>query len=95
MLKEGRPATPRRPFFTPATGRLRREKYMLTGLALRILVALQSVPAAQDEDGQTLAEYSLIIGVIAVAIVGIALVVFRDALAGAFNGVIPCLTGSC
>lgn len=68
---------------------------MLTGLALRILVALQSVATVQHEDGQTLAEYSLIIGVIGVAIVGLAVVVFRDALTGAFTGVIPCLTGSC
>jgi Flp pilus assembly pilin Flp len=68
---------------------------MLTGVALRILGALQGIGTVQDEDGQTLAEYSLIIGVIGVAIVGIAMVVFRDTLAAAFTGVIPCLTGSC
>jgi Flp pilus assembly pilin Flp len=68
---------------------------MLTGVALRILGALQGMNTAPDEDGQTLAEYSLIVGVIAVAIVGIALVVFRNTLAQAFTSVVPCLTGSC
>ena len=68
---------------------------MLTSVALRILGTLQGMNTVQDEDGQTLAEYSLIVGVIAVAIVGIALVVFRDTLAQAFNSVVPCLTGSC
>ncbi|HYM14320.1 MAG TPA: hypothetical protein VEZ14_02040 [Dehalococcoidia bacterium] len=68
---------------------------MLTAVTLRILGALQGLAAPTDDDGQTLAEYSLIVGVIAVAIVGIALIVFRTALAGAFNSVLPCLTGSC
>lgn len=69
---------------------------MLTHLALRMLMALQSVGTRiQDEDAQTLAEYSLIITVVAVGVVLLAVMVFRDAVAGAFNAALPCLTGSC
>ena len=69
---------------------------MLTTVALRILMALQGIGARTlDEDGQTLAEYSLIISTIAVGTVTIAIVVFRDTLAATFNSAIPCLTGSC
>lgn len=67
---------------------------MLTTLTMRILGALYGIGTGND-DGQTLSEYSLIVGVIAVAIVGLALVVFRTALSAAFNSVLPCLGGSC
>jgi Flp pilus assembly pilin Flp len=50
---------------------------------------------ASGQDGQTLAEYGLIVTVVAVALVGLALIVFRDSLAGAFDAVLACLDGSC
>lgn len=69
---------------------------MLNDAALRMLCALQGLTERlQREQGQTLAEYSLIVTTIAVAVTVLAVVVFRDAIAGAFNSVLPCLTGSC
>ena len=69
---------------------------MLNDAALRMLSALQGLTQRfQREDGQTLAEYSLIVTTIAVAVVVLSVIVFRDAIAGAFNSVLPCLTGSC
>ncbi len=69
---------------------------MITTVALRLLVALQSMlPDARDENGQTLAEYSLIISVIAIGAVLLGMIVFRDALAGAFNRASACLNSSC
>ncbi len=69
---------------------------MLTGVALRVFIALRGIGTRIDgDDGQTLAEYSLIITTIAVAVTILSVVVFRNALAAAFNSVIPCLTGSC
>lgn len=69
---------------------------MLTSVALRVFVAMQQFGArTQDEDGQTLAEYSLIISAIAVAAVITGILVFREALTGAFNKASNCLNGSC
>lgn len=69
---------------------------MLNELGIRALVALQALLArGRDDDGQTLAEYSLIITAIAVAVVILALVAFRGALAGAFNAATGCLDGAC
>ena len=45
--------------------------------------------------GQTLAEYSLVVTVVALGVTVLALVVFREALAGAFTSVTACLDGSC
>jgi Flp pilus assembly pilin Flp len=45
--------------------------------------------------GQTLAEYSLIITVIAVGVVVIGMTVFRNELIGAFHTSSSCLDGSC
>lgn len=47
------------------------------------------------EDGQTLAEYGILITVISVAVVALALVLFREALGATFQSVVPCLQGSC
>ena len=47
------------------------------------------------ERAQTLAEYGLILTLVAVAVVVPAAVIFRDALAQAYNDAAPCLTGSC
>jgi len=69
---------------------------MFTDAALWMLVAVQGIGARlQRQEGQTLAEYSMIITLIAVGVVVLAVVVFRDALTGAFNSVIPCLNGTC
>ena len=50
---------------------------------------------ASSQVGQTLAEYSIIVTIIAVGTVLLALIVFRDSLAGAFDAVVTCLDGSC
>lgn len=73
---------------------------MLNELALRAVVALQALGNAieakfQDEEGQTLAEYGLIMAVIAVATVITAVVLFRGAIISAFNSATNCLDGSC
>ena len=69
---------------------------MFQEIGLRLLSALHSVQAKfQDDQGQTLAEYGLIMAVIAVAVVIIAVVAFRGAIVSAFNGSTKCLSGSC
>jgi Flp pilus assembly pilin Flp len=69
---------------------------MLQELALRALVAIKLFEAkTQDEEGQTLAEYGLIMAVIAVAVVVAAVVAFRGAIVTAFNSATACLDGSC
>jgi Flp pilus assembly pilin Flp len=69
---------------------------MLKNLALRVLVALQAIESkVKDEEGQTLAEYGLIMAVIAVAVISLAVVAFRGAIVSAFNGATKCLSGSC
>ena len=69
---------------------------MLKDLVLRVLVALQGVEAkTRDEEGQTLAEYGLIMAVIAVAVVIVAVVAFRTAIISAFSSATNCLDGSC
>ena len=53
---------------------------MFKNLALRVLAALQSIESSvKDEEGQTLAEYGLIMAVIAVAVVAAAAVAARGA----------------
>lgn len=69
---------------------------MVNELALRVLVALKSFGQTiesklQDEEGQTLAEYGLIMAVIAVAVVVAAGVAFRGAIIGAFGAATDCL----
>ncbi len=49
----------------------------------------------QDEAGQTMAEYGLLMVVIAVAVVVLAIFVFRDAIIGAFTSAAECLDGDC
>ncbi len=63
---------------------------------LRMLAGWHNLQArAQDEEGQTLAEYGLIMAVIAVSVVVLAVVAFRGAIVTAFNGAVACLDGSC
>jgi Flp pilus assembly pilin Flp len=69
---------------------------MIKDLALRMLVAFQALEAkVKDEEGQTLAEYGLIMAVIAVAVVVLAVVAFRGAIVTAFNNATNCLDGTC
>ncbi len=69
---------------------------MLQELALRALVAFQMFEAkTKDEDGQTPAEYGLIMAVIAVAVVVAAVVAFRGAIVTAFESATNCLDGNC
>ena len=63
---------------------------------LRVLTGWQGLQARMsDEEGQTLAEYGLIMAVIAVAVVVTAVVLFRTAIITAFNSATACLDGSC
>ena len=69
---------------------------MLKDLVLRVLVALQGIESkVKDEEGQTLAEYGLIMAVIAVAVVVAAVVAFRGAIVTAFSSATNCLDGTC
>jgi Flp pilus assembly pilin Flp len=69
---------------------------LLNEALLRILTGWQELQArAQQEEGQTLAEYGLIMAVIAVSVVVLAVTVFRNAIVGAFNAATHCLSGTC
>jgi Flp pilus assembly pilin Flp len=69
---------------------------LLNEALLRVLTGLQGLQARRyGEEGQTLAEYGLIMAVIAVATVIAAVVLFRDAIVSAFNSATNCLDGSC
>ena len=69
---------------------------MLNDVVLRLLCSVQiRFEHLRDDRGQTLGEYSLIITTIAVGLVLLAVLVFRDALGGAFNAATNCLDGSC
>jgi Flp pilus assembly pilin Flp len=61
-----------------------------------MLVAVQALEAkVKDEEGQTLAEYGLIMAVIAVAVIVLAGVAFRNAIVSAFQSATNCLDGTC
>ena len=63
---------------------------------LRLMAGLHEIRARlADEEGQTLAEYGLIVAVIAVAVVVGAVIAFRGAIMGAFNSALDCLDGTC
>ena len=69
---------------------------MLNNLVLRVLVAIQGIEMKmKDEEGQTLAEYGLIMAVIAVAVIVAAGVLFRNAIIGSFSSATNCLDGTC
>ncbi|MBI4570731.1 MAG: Flp family type IVb pilin [Chloroflexi bacterium] len=69
---------------------------MLNEALLRVLVGWHELQArTQDEKGQTLAEYGLIMAVIAVAVVVTAVTLFREQIIVAFNSATGCLDGSC
>ena len=67
----------------------------LNNAFLRLLTWQAPRIEISDEKGQTLAEYGLIMAVIAVAVVITAVTLFRGAIIGAFNSATTCLSGSC
>jgi Flp pilus assembly pilin Flp len=68
----------------------------LSDLPLLALAKAQSaLHDVRAERGQTLAEYSLIITVVAVGTVLLAILAFRESLAGAFDRGTDCLDGNC
>ncbi len=69
---------------------------LLNEALLRVLAGWHGLQArASDEEGQTLAEYGLIMAVIAIAVTVTAVIAFRGAIIAAFNGAVNCLDGSC
>lgn len=69
---------------------------LLNEALLRILTGWHGLKARlSDEEGQTLAEYGLIMAVIAVAVVVTAVIAFRTAIINAFTSATDCLDGTC
>lgn len=69
---------------------------MLEQLTLRMYLGLREmVERARDEEGQTLAEYGLIMAVVAVSVMVVAAVALRGGIINAFNSASTCLGGSC
>ena len=69
---------------------------LLNEAILRVLTGWHGLEArANDEEGQTLAEYGLIMAVIAVAVVVTAVTLFRTQIIAAFTAATACLTGTC
>lgn len=64
-------------------------------MLLRVLSFQIPKIEVSDEKGQTLAEYGLIMAVIAVAVVVTAVTLFRGAIITAFNSATNCLDGTC
>ena len=56
---------------------------------------LNAARDAANEAGQTLAEYSLILTLVAVGVTVISILFFSAALAGAFDSVTACLGNAC
>ena len=54
-----------------------------------------SIARTRDEEGQTLAEYGLILAVVAVATIVAAGIAFKGAIVSAFNSATDCLDGTC
>ena len=67
---------------------------ILNEALLRVLTGWNGLQARlSDEEGQTLAEYGLIMAVIAVAVIVAAGVAFQGAIVGAFDAATACLSG--
>lgn len=70
--------------------------HVLNEALLYLVVARHRLLArVQDDEGQTLAEYGLIMAFIAVTVVVGSVVFFRDAVVTSFNTATDCLDGSC
>ena len=69
---------------------------LLNEALLRVLTGWHELQArSKDEDGQTLAEYGLIMAVIAVAVVVTSVTLFRTQIIAAFTSATDCLDGAC
>lgn len=69
---------------------------MVTNAALRMFVTLRTAVARlQDEEGQTLAEYGLILSIISVFVMSGAAVILRTQIESAFNNAAACMDASC
>ncbi len=69
---------------------------MVRDALLGILVYFQTLAArADDDDGQTLAEYGLVLSVVAVGAIVASVIAFRDVFITAFDGATGCLDGDC
>ncbi len=68
---------------------------LLDEVLLRLMTWHAPEFRVSEEKGQTLAEYGLIMAVIAVAVVVTAVTLFRGAIITAFNSATGCLDGSC
>jgi Flp pilus assembly pilin Flp len=68
---------------------------MVTNVGHWLLCKLQVLTLrARDESGQTLAEYGLIVALIATAIVVLAVFTFKEAIVSSFSGAETCLTNA-
>jgi Flp pilus assembly pilin Flp len=68
---------------------------LLNEALLRVLTGWQGLRARlTDEEGQTLAEYGLLMAVVAVAVAATAVLAFRMAIIGAFTSATDFLNGS-
>ncbi len=69
---------------------------LLNEALLRVLTGWHELQTrSKDEDGQTLAEYGLIMAVIAVAVVVTSVTLFRTQIIAAFTSATDCLDGTC
>jgi Flp pilus assembly pilin Flp len=64
-------------------------------LSERFLRLLLWLGALRRENGQTLAEYALLISLVAVAVTATALIAFRDQFAAGYDSMSDCLHGLC
>jgi Flp pilus assembly pilin Flp len=60
-----------------------------------LLLAARLQAMAGRERGQTLAEYGLIITIVAVGVTVLAMITFRTQITGAWNSATTCLNGGC
>jgi Flp pilus assembly pilin Flp len=68
---------------------------MVTDTLLRALALMHAYLTPEQEDGQTVAEYALMITVVAVATIVLATIAFRGSIANLFNYVSGCFDGVC
>ena len=68
---------------------------MVTNVGHWLLCKLQVLALrTRDERGQTLAEYGLIVALIATAVMVLAVFTFKDAIVSSFDGAETCLTNA-
>jgi Flp pilus assembly pilin Flp len=66
---------------------------LVNELLTRLMVGVQELKAkAVDENGQTLAEYALILAVISLVVIAAGVTLFRDTIGQAFTDVAGCIS---